>query len=284
MDNKSNESNEVTLRSPMAQASYSRLDYYKNCALAFNHKYVHKTATLAEPEHKDKAGNVKDPAWKRGSIIHQAMDDYINDRTQVLRPELYDLRFEIEEARALKLSDPSRVLTEQNKFFDTDYKPIDMQALSPDQLSVTSAGDPCPKDYHVLVIIDLLIFSEDGTSAKVIDLKSGRVHSVKHSSQTQLYALFVAVEYPKVTDLTTQLWYCDQNGKITSKDYTRKQVMIYMNFWNRLITKMHTDTSFLPNPHEQNCMFCNYGLREHSNKWVNKTGDCELSLDKRFRV
>ena len=273
-----------TFRTPMAQASFSRLDYYHNCPLAFKFKYVDKLIPLNAPVQRDRQGNVKPPAWKRGSILHQHMDDYINSKSNVLMPELYDLRFEIDAARELKTTHPERVLTEQNKFFDLDYKLIDMDALSDNEKGVTSGGDPCPLNYHVLVIIDLLIFSEDFKHATVIDLKSGKVHAVKHGSQTKLYALFTAIEYPIVETLTTQLWYCDQSGKIQARDFTREKIMYYFNFWNRRIGALHSDTTFKANPHEQNCMFCNYGLARHSNKWVNKDGVCELSLDKRDRI
>jgi len=271
-------------RTLMAQASFSRLDYYNNCALAFKFKYVDKKVPLDAPVLKDRSGNVKPPAWKRGSIVHQYMDDYINSRTDKLLPELLDLRFELEAARQLKIEEPHRVLTEQNKFFDLDYNLIDMDALSDNEKTVTSGGDPCPLNYHVLVIIDLLIFSEDGKHADVIDLKTGREYPVKHGSQTQLYALFTAMEYPDVESVTTQLWYSDQSGLIRAKDFTRDKILMYFNFWNRRIGQMHSDDKFLPNPHEKNCMFCAWGLVKHSNKWVNKDDTCDLSKDKRDRL
>lgn len=274
---------DVQFRTPMAQASFSRLDYYLNCPLAFKFKYVDRRVPLDAPVQKDRQGNIKAPAWKRGSLIHQAMDDYINSRTDILRPELFDLRFELNEARELKKSDPSRVLTEQNKFFDLDYNLIDMDSLDEKEKSITSGGEPCPLHYHVLVIIDVLIFSADFKHATVVDLKSGKQYPVKHANQTKLYALFTAMEYPKVEDLTTQLWYCDQSGKIQAQDFTRKKILMLFNFWNRRIGQMHSDTNFIAKPHEQNCMFCSWGLEKHSNKWVNKDGTCEKSLDKRDR-
>lgn len=271
-------------RTPMAQASYSRLDYYHNCPLAFKHKYVDKKVPLDAPVMKDRQGNVKPPAWLRGSRIHQAMDDFINGKTDALIPELYDLRFEIDAARILKAEHPDRVLTEQNKFFDLDYKLIDLDSLPEDQRSTTSGGDPCPLNYHVLVIIDLLIFDEDFKHATIIDLKSGKEHAVKHGSQTQLYALFTALEYPQLETLTTQLWYCDKAGMIRSRDFTNEAIMKYFNYWNRRIGTMHKDLIYRPNPHESNCFFCAWGKKEHSNKWLNKDGTCTLSLDKRDRV
>ena len=275
---------EVQLRTPMAQASFSRLDYHNNCPLAFKFKYVDKRVPLDAPEQKDRFGNVKPPAWKRGSIIHQNMDDYINKRTDILLPELFDLRFEIEEAKNLKAEYPERVLTEQNKYFDLDYNLIDLDSLPEDQKSITSGGDPCPLHYHLLIIIDLLIFSEDFKHAYVIDLKSGKEYPVKHGSQTQLYGLFTAIEYPEVETITTKLWYCDKAGLTRTKEFPRDKIMKYFNFWDRKINAMHTDNVFRPNPHEKNCMFCNWGLERHSNKWVNKDGSCDLSMDKNDRI
>jgi len=274
------------LRTLMAQASFSRLSFYKNCPRAYKFKYVDKMPTLTDPEQLDNQGNIKPPAWQRGSVVHQAMDDYINGKIPNLIPELRDLAIEINDAKRLKEKDPKRVLTEQNKYFDLNYNLIDMDSLTDDQKSVTSGGDICPKNYHVLIIIDLLIFNEDFTHATVIDLKTGRKHGneVKHGQQTQLYALFTAIEYPRIQTLQTQLWYSDQKGAISAKDFTRDNVLMYLNFWNRSIEQMHADNNFFPNPHEQNCMFCSYGLVNHSNKWISKTGDCPDSRDKRDRI
>jgi hypothetical protein len=130
----------------------------------------------------------------------------------------------------------------------------------------------------------LLIFNEDFTKAKIIDLKSGKVHPVKHGSQTQLYALFTTIEYPKLENLTTELWYCDQDGKIVQKDFTKKKILALFNYWDRRIMQLLNDKTYHSKPSEPACMFCEWGFTEHSNKWVNKLGHCQDSLDKRYRL
>jgi len=270
--------------SKMARASYSRLAYYNNCQYAYKLKYIDKVPPLDGPVQKDRQGNIKPPAWQRGSVIHQAMDDYINGKEERLLPELYDLRTEIDDARKLKTEYPDRVLTEQNKYFDTDFNLIDMDKLSEEEKTVTSGGDPCPLEYHALIIIDLLIFNEDFKHATIIDLKSGKEHPVKHGSQTQMYALFTSLEYPEVKNFTTQLWYCDQSGKITQRMYSKHDIQAYFNFWNTRISAMANDEAFYSRPSETACMFCEYGPEKHSNKWVNKTGTCSEGMDKRYRI
>ncbi len=274
----------------MASASYSRLEYYHNCPAAFKFKYIDKVKPLPSPEQRDRQGNIKPAAYVRGSKIHQSMDDYINHRADALIPELWSLRFEIEEARRLKQEHPERVLTEQNKFFDTNYKPIDMSQLKPEEMSTTSAGDPCPIHYHVLIIIDLLIFSEDFKSAKVIDLKSGKIHQADHQQQTQLYALFTSIEYPDVEELTTQLWYCDQDGLVTEKTYDKFTIGRYFGYWDSRLKSMWNDNTWRTQEHPRACMFCAYGANgkgelkeDHSNVWTQKLGLCDKSMDKRYR-
>jgi hypothetical protein len=275
-------------RTPMAQASYSRLSFYKNCPYAYKLKYVDKMPTNAAPVQKDRQGNVKPPAWQRGSRIHQAMDDYINSRTDALIPELQSLKHEINSARELMITDPKRVLTEQNKYFDLDYNLIDMDKLENDQKSLTSGGDKCPLHYHVLIIIDLLIFNEDFTHATVIDLKSGkrRNNEVKHGQQTQLYGLFTAIEYPNLEIINTQLWYCDLSGQIIAKEYKRDDILLYLNFWDRSINKMHKDLEFIPNSAEPNCIFCEYKDPKYNTmkKYINPNGLCLNARDKLMRI
>lgn len=271
---------------PMSRASFSRLEYYNNCPLAFKYKYVDKIAPLSGPEQYDKDGNVKPPAWQRGSIIHQAMDDYINGVRDDLIPELKSLSMEINNAKKLKQTDPDRVLTEQNKYFDLNYELIDMDSLPEDQKTVhPHSGDIQPLNYHVLVIIDVLVFNEDFTEATVIDLKSGKRNNneVKHKKQTQLYALFTSIEYPQVQNLVTQLWYCDLSGYVHQEEYTKDKILEYFNFWDRKVMQLLNDTDHLARPSEKSCFFCEYGLPQHSNKWVNKLGRCDDSKDKRYR-
>lgn len=276
---------EIVPEKVCARASFSRLEYYNTCPQAFKYKYIDKLQPLSAPKMLDENGNEKPPAWFRGTVIHQAMDDYINGVRDDLIPELYSLKPDIEEARILKKKDPKRVLTEQNKYFDEDYNIIDMDSLSEDEKSVTSGGDPCPKEYHALVIIDLLIFNEDFTEARVIDLKSGKRNGneVKHQKQTQMYALFISIEYPNVQNFITEIWYCDLHGLTVVKDYTKEKIQVYFNYWDRCIMQMKNDTNYFSKPHEKSCFFCEWGLQEHSNKWVNKLGKCTDSKDKRYR-
>lgn len=248
----------------MARASFSRLQFYKNCPKAYNFKYNLKIEELDRPVMLDKQGNPKPHANERGSTIHEAMDDYINARRDDLIPELLDIKDEVNAARALKTANPAQVVTEQKWFFDELWNMIE---VPPNQTF--------PEKYHLVIIIDLLIFNKDFTSCQVIDLKSGKRYrnEVKHAKQTQLYAVATAIRYPDLKNLVTELWYCDL-GLIHTKPFTGQQALAFKRYWDNEMSEMADDVLFDHKAAQNTCMFCAYGPTEHSNKWVNKTGDC----------
>lgn len=248
----------------MARASFSRLQFYKNCPKAYNLKYNLRLPELERPVMLDRQGNPKPHANERGSIIHEAMDDYINSKRNDLLPELLDIGEEINEARALKTKCPDRVITEQKWFFDEEWN-----SIFPEE------GKEFPEHYHLVIIIDLLIFSHDFKKCQVIDLKSGKRYrnEVKHAKQTQLYAVATAIKYPDLENLVTELWYCDL-GLIHTKPFTNQQALAFKRFWDNEMAEMSEDVLFDHKAASNTCMFCAYGPTEHSNKWVNKTGDC----------
>ena len=252
----------------MARASFSRMMYYKNCPLAYKFKYIDKIAPLERPQKKDKKGNPLPHANERGSMIHEAMDDYINDRRQDIIPELLDIQDNIVWAKDIMQKIPERVSTEQKWYFDPDWNPIEHD-------------DPNthPVDYQALIIIDLMVFNEDFNAADVIDLKSGKraYNEQKHAKQLQFYSVGAVKKFPILENLNTQLWYCDL-GLIHPKKLTRFQASNFTRYWEELMDEMATDITFTPRSNRYSCRFCEYGPKEHSNQWVNKTGDCSCGV------
>lgn len=248
----------------MARASFSRLQFYNNCPKAYNFKYNLKIAELERPVLLDNKGNPKPHANVRGSMIHEAMDDYINAKRDDLIPELLDIKDEVNEARTLKSLNPEQVVTEQKWFFDENWNNIPVPE-----------GQDFPEKYHLVIIIDLLIFNKSFTEAQVIDLKSGKRYrnEIKHAKQTQLYAVAAATKFPNLAKLVTELWYCDLGLRHT-KPFTRNQALAFKENWDNQMVEMAEDVLFEHKAAPNTCMFCAYGPEVHSNKWVNKTGDC----------
>ncbi len=257
-------------------ASFSRITFYDNCPKAYKFKYLQKVKELPRPVQKDKLGRPKVLAAERGSIIHDQCDKFINDEPDYVKKydkvppkELANIMPELKEAREQKRNYPDTVITEQKWYSDQNWQPVDKPTKE----------DP---GYYLLTIVDCMILDlDDDTKARVCDIKSGKRYGNenKHQRQLQLYALAAFHRYPKLYGIEAELWYSDL-GLIHKKYFSRKSIMCQQRFWDTRIEQMRTDTEFKSKPNISSCMFCAYGKKEHSNRWVNKTGDCQDSCSK----
>jgi hypothetical protein len=107
--------------------------------------------------------------------------------------------------------------------------------------------------------VDSIVFP-DPTEAIIIDYKSGKKfgNEIKHSEQTQLYALNAALRYPKLELITTELWYLDQDD-LTRNTFRRDQILRFKAGWDKRGTAITTCTDFPPNPNVFTCQYCQYG-------------------------
>jgi len=250
-----------------ANASFSRLELYSNCPRQYQYKYIDKLQEEPRPQQLDRHGNAKLAAHERGSILHEAADDFINSRVDTLHKELKNLAPELRAAREIKSETPDRVSTEQ-KWYSND-------------MWIPCTPPEKGEGYHLITIIDLLIFDEyDPTSAQAIDFKSGKRYGneLKHQRQLQLYALAAFERYPELNSISAELWYIDL-GLIHKQHYNRAKILAQKNYWNSRINDMRDDTTYEPNANKSSCKFCAYGAKEHSNKWVNKSGHCKYSTE-----
>jgi len=100
-----------------ANASFSRLELYSNCPRQYQYKYIDKLQEEPRPQQLDRHGNAKLAAHERGSILHEAADDFINSRIDTLHKELKNLAPELRAAREIKSTNPERISTEQKMVF-----------------------------------------------------------------------------------------------------------------------------------------------------------------------
>lgn len=262
---------QTTIRS----CSFSRLSVYGDCPLHAKKKFLDKIPELErppnpKPTYHPETGEIEH-ANTRGSRIHEAADDYINKKVDKLIPELHKFKTEFVSVRLIKSATPDLVETEQTWAFDSAWK-----SVNPDY-----KVNPYP---YLRVIIDLLIFTnQDRTHARVIDFKSGkrRNNEIKHASQTQMYGTAAFKRFPQLETITCELWYPDVEREPVKTEFTRAQCLRFESFWDKKMKIMTSDTEFKAKPHIRTCMFCPYGKKEHNNKWVNKSDDCQLSMDRR---
>lgn len=225
--------------------SFSRLQVYESCPYRAQLAYDERLPEIRRPD-----GN---RAADRGTRLHQAGEDYIKRKVDTLIPELFNFREEFEHVRQLE-----NFTSEQTWYFDQEWNPVALK-----------------KDAWLTVIIDLLVWADDYTAIDV-DYKSGKRYGneIKHGQQLQLYQLATLMRYPATENITTELWYLDQN-EIASQSYTRKQGLRFFNGFNARGVTMTSDKTFKAKPSVYSCRFCPY--RTGMNKWVCGTGDCSLN-------
>ncbi len=314
-----NEQSTTPLKRINSNASYSRMKYFQNCRFAFKLKYIDKLPENEKPPQLDTHGNPKPNAAERGSCIHDAAEQYVRSPTKptTVMPELLDVRESLESARvsfALRANNKSDqtplVLTEEPWFYNIYRDPlnsrtplqwvrIDTNINSPTCVPLNDKGFPVD-GYSLVVIIDQLRFDAEGetllkfplastdqvipTFAKITDYKSGKRfgNESSHATQTKLYTLVVAIQYPTIENFEAALLYTDQQGLEIITPLTRTQAIAPLNYWERILQDIENaidKNDFGVWPHQSKCRFCAYGNVEHSNKWVNKTNACKSSID-----
>ena len=188
-------------------------------------------------------------AADRGTQLHQECEDYVRGKA----PITHGLRHFVDDLSALgrHFSD-GRVICEEEWAFCRDWAVTDW------------------KSGWLRLKADAVCFL-DPTHAAVVDYKSGKRfgNEVKHAEQLQLYAVCSLLRYPAVEQVTTELWYLDQN-ELASFVMTRKQMPKYLKLFDRRGREMTEDTVFKPNPNIFSCKYCPYG--------PDRQGDCQYGV------
>jgi RecB family exonuclease len=237
--------------------SFSRLSLYESCPYRAKLQYIDK---IPEPERPLPAGKTEH-ANERGSRIHEAAEHYLSLQRDDLLEELLNFKHEFEHLRNLAEEDQSRVQCEGLWCFDDTWESVN------------------PDDYNnvwLRVIIDSLVWLSP-TEVVVIDFKTGKRYGneIKHGQQMTLYALAVAMKYPEVEVIHTELWYLDLN-ELAYQRYLKDQALAFLKSFNMRALTLNEDTEFKAKPNKSSCMFCPYGGAE--NKWVVPTGDCDVGV------
>lgn len=236
--------------------SFSRLTLYEGCPHKAKLQYIDKIEELPRELQPGQTEFAND----RGSRVHAAAETYVKGETDELAAELLHFKPELETLRGLY---PDAVTPEEMWCFTEDW--------------ATCNHD----DYDNIwlrVIADAFVWLSD-TEVTIVDYKTGKRYGneLKHGQQMTLYALATAMKYPQVETIHTELWYLDLN-ELASQTYRAHQALAFAKNFNDRALRLTSDTEFKPKPSKSSCMFCPYGKKEHSNKWVKKTGDCEHSV------
>lgn len=116
------------------------------------------------------------------------------------------------------------------------------------------------KDLWGMMKLDVIV-SEDKTSARIIDWKSGKKYGNegKHKRQGQLYAIGAFMKFPDLQFVNVEFRYIDLGtDNILESKFSREQAMRLFPQWNAKALSMTTATKFTPKPTKFNCMYCDF--------------------------
>jgi len=244
--------------------SYSRLKVFATCPRQAKLKYINK---IKEPE-RPALPKGKEYPNDRGSRVHDYAEHYVANHKdhKALIPEMLNFEEEFALCKALYKQHSDRFFMEKMWLFDDSWSILPAKT------------EPWDKRIWMRIIIDLCLFNSTGTIAYVVDHKTGRKYGneVPHGEQTQLYALAVALKFPEVETIITELWYLDQY-EVTRIKYTRKQALRFLENWNNKMMRMTTAVNFPAKANAYSCNFCAYKTGTIGKKGQQGTGDCDLN-------
>lgn len=219
----------------LTAASHSRLTDFEKCKRLAELKYIKR---IPEPERPLPPGKTEH-ANDRGTRLHTGGELFVKGGVELL-PELARFKDHFHHLRVLHAA--GMVSLEGEWAFNKDWNSVPWMSA----------------DVFYRVKGDCVVFASQ-TRAIVIDYKSGKRfgNEIKHTEQMQLYALSVFLKYPKIKEVTVELWYLDL-GELHKMKYTREQGLRLLPNFNKRGLELVTCETFPPNPNKFSCKWCPY--------------------------
>lgn len=180
-------------------------------------------------------------ARDRGSRVHDLAEKFIKAEIAELPKELTQYGWEYHNLRDQFAA--GTVMCEDNWGFDVEWNPVDWMA----------------PNIWARMKLDTMV-TESPTSAKIIDLKTGKKfgNELKHAKQGMIYTVGAFMRYPELEFIQVEFWYPDvKDAKLEAK-YTRNEMVVFLPQVERRAIKLTSATNFPPKPSEHNCRFCDY--------------------------
>lgn len=214
--------------------SYSRISDYRTCPARFNFKH---NLRIKEPE---------SPAMIRGGAVDEAVTAYLNGAKRTLPPEKkYGLNYGPLKLRLTQLK-KAGALTQLEYAVDRNWEPCDWKDWDRAWLRAK---------------LDIGLIT--GTTALVIDNKTGKVYADKHAEQLEIYAAVTWAQHPQVTEIEAQMFYLDQGVASAPALFTdlKKTIPRLRKKWERIAKPLFTDTKWKATP-GSHCSWCPYSGRK----------------------
>lgn len=238
-----------------ASWSHSKLSDFEKCKFLFWLKHDQK---IPEPERPLPPGKTEQ-ANDRGTRVHNHAEGYVNGTLPNQITEMGRFAHEFEHLRYLFTL--GLVSLEGEWAMDKNWCPTDWRTgwhrSKVDSIVFPHATWSQDKKLNA---ITARVMQGSGPEAIVIDYKTGKKfgNEIKHAEQTQLYALNAVLRFPDLEEVTTELWYLDQD-ELTRATFTRSQILRFKANWDRRGHALTDCTVFPPNPNIHSCKWCQYG-------------------------
>jgi hypothetical protein len=215
--------------------SHSKVGDFEKCRFMAKLKHIDR---IPEPERPLPPGKTEH-ANDRGSRVHLHAENFVTGKEPAQINEMRAFHGEFEHLR--HLHSLGMVSLEGEWAVDQGWNPTDWRT-----------------GWHRSKV-DAIV-QPNKYQAIVIDYKTGKKfgNEIKHGEQTQLYALNAVLRYPDLEEVTTELWYLDQD-ELTTARFTRAQILRFKANWDRRGHAVTECTDFPPNPSVWTCQWCQYG-------------------------
>lgn len=209
--------------------SYSRFSVYSQCPLKARFQYIDK---------------IKEPPsvhLERGSAAHKDAEDYVKAMLGGLRAKFPAVLQLFKKQMSALLREGQDILVETQWGFDASWSKAEW------------FGDTV----WCRMMLDLVAIS--GSTARVVDYKTGKVNIDNQKPQLSLYALGVLALDPAVEKVICEFWYLD-HGHIHKEEFHRSELPNLISMWNASVSAMFKDRRFVPSP-SMLCRWCHYGQK-----------------------
>jgi len=214
----------------MPAISYSGLTMFEKCPRSFQLKYIQKHP---EPEF------VSSPAMERGSRLHQAAEDYVNQDLVKLPKEL----------------------SRKQEFFD---RIISLGTAEPElEFNLTEDWGCIPfkqkEDGYIRGIIDLVL--PQGELLEIMEYKTGKKYDT-HADQRSLYSMAGLLMFPEAKVCRTTTVYFDLGGADETTTVERENLETLKWSWSRRVNKTKPVGQDYPMRPGFQCKWCNFSKKK----------------------
>lgn len=224
--------------------SSSKLGTLEQCPYKFDLQYVEKIKESDIP--KELKTEVDDSSLRYGNSVHKVSElvSTGEDISKAIEKTSKENKLTVLEKKQLKAA-KTNVLSFEERLtafktsckIDTDLTEVDLAVNSTLEKSKYFS-----KNTVLRGKVDRLLISADGTTAVVIDLKTGKKATLDYASdQLDFYTTLVFGNFPSVTLVRSSLFFTRLNKMLWAKPITRDNY--YMDGQNSVVAKVNSLSS-----------------------------------------